>query len=251
MRLSGLFVVLLVASACSIVNNTSDHMGGVRPDGAMPPDGGGGPISAADLCSELTSIVCHARTECCPDPTGPSFEECRTEIVQQCARIWGALAVDPRTGFDPNEAGQVLGRGRDLANECHLDYFDWVAFETFDMFTGTVPPRGACAIPREDELATIFQCTNGNICRNQRVLDFECAARSGAAGPCASNFDCRNEFYCDAAGDVRMGECQPRKADGATCNPDADECQSLACTVAGTCIGRFDQFFCFNIFEDV
>lgn len=241
MRIHAVLCMALLASACSVVNDPDRHTGGGP--------GGPEPISAADLCGELTGAVCHARTDCCPEPGGPTLDECRDAIFLQCTNAWGALAIDPRTGYDPDEAGRVLARGWDLATSCETEYFDWVAFETFDMFTGTIPGGGSCAIPSEDELATIFQCTDGNLCRNQGVVDFQCAPRSGPRGDCRNNFECRSDLYCEITGDLRMGQCQRRKPDGAACDPTADECQSLACN--GTCIGRFDQFFCFDIFEDV
>jgi hypothetical protein len=94
-------------------------------------------------------------------------------------------------------------------------------------------------------------CTFSTVCKEGAFCDVNgtCSAKRDTGSCQGGTFDaCSDRTYCDFdAG----GECSPRKADGAACTGNDDECASNSCSGgtcrpdvpvnADLCAGRFDD----------
>lgn len=219
-RTCGLGALSLLA-ACSIVLDTDRHRSDVVP------------IAATEFCAELAEISCSALQDCCADPA-IDFQGCIDIVGPQCAQSFGALGINPRTGYDPAVAGLALGEARRLAAECAPSFEAWSNSPQGlqRILTGTVPLGEPCE-PLVANLPNVFTCADDGVCTQLGNLldpDWRCVPLSPQGGPCTVDFGCEPGLRCTV--DIQFytlpGTCEPLKPNGELCGRDT-ECESYYC----------------------
>jgi hypothetical protein len=235
-------IVLGLGAGCSFVNDHGRHQG---PDGVAP-------IRADDLCAILSHELCDARIRCCPDGVDETLEECRADSEASCRTNLQVFLEDPRTGYDPQVAGEVVARGVALAAECDPDIADWAVNDVLTVLRGTAV-RGTTCRPRDaDDLPALFQCRveDNLVCRPEGsplLSDWICQGKSAEGGPCVASLHCQDGLYCNSAGDLFIaGTCEQRLSTGASCTSN-DQCATFVCDV--TCQPKDTRIYCSNPLE--
>lgn len=231
-------LVLVLLSGCSVVNDSSDHRGGVAADAGRDADAAPSPIEVADLCSALVAVYCEARIACCPAAEGEDVDQCRAERMRACQDVYGEVAADPQTGYDPEEAARVIAEGEALAAECDTDIVEW--FLTRDglvrMLEGTIQENRTCSIFD----ATYFACDKPLICKVQG-LGTQCLDEAKKGDACATDYECKFPLQCEDR------ECAEPIREGGACQSPLD-CESLSCGAGMTCEPRTTAVFCLDPF---
>jgi hypothetical protein len=220
--LLGLALGLLLAG-CTLVNDPGQHQD---------------PIGENDFCEELARLSCTGLAECCPTPEANevSFDECvrLRESLCRAAELYGPVFEDPRTGYDPVVAAQVMAEGYAfIENACDPGIYEWRFRRQglYRVLTGTVEGGDFCTPEGEDDPAALFSCVASDpVCRPDFTgTRWSCTSSAGTEGePCIAFLDCAAEHYCDA------GTCRRSKADGEPCG-EGIECLSLFCNPSGRC----------------
>lgn len=225
---------------------------GPIPDGAPPGDAGS--LIAASFCSELVTMFCEARGRCCSTAMGEDPTTCRNANMGRCEATIGAVAVDPRTGYDAVLAREVLEEGRAIASTCDVDIVDWMATRegVVRALRGSVGLRGDCSMSALD-VAGRYSCVMQRACRRVGVIgDRACTEVAAVTETCRESTDCETGLYCrDGRPTTDTGTCQPQLGIGMACMTPA-ECESLICPgdAGGTCAARTqDVVYCSDPFS--
>ncbi len=206
---------LALLSACSLVNDPADHQ-------ALSP------VPVEEICTEFATVVCEAHLACCSTAT-VAFQDCYSSWLSGCTNQIGSLAIDPRTGYDPRVAAEVLAEGRAFADACDTGVMAWIeARSGFSrVLTGTVGGGGDCS-PLTD-LASHFSCMDlQQACLAAGFNGAACQDRHPVGDDCAGNYDCAEGLYCKGDGFLVAGMCAERLAENQPCE-DNSSCQSLVC----------------------
>ncbi len=195
----------------------------------------GPPVEARALCGQIASIVCEADERCFHGTEAPSH--CRAAQARACEESVGALAADPRLGYDAARAGAFVAGLRERAQGCFQTPVDLDAFR--ESFAGTGGEGATCtpASTSSRELLLASLSCGGLACRVQLRADasVEGVCRARRDGACSHPWDCEAGAYCSLPRRWQpgvWGECRPRQRDGWACTSDL-ECESLHCD--GTC----------------
>lgn len=244
----GLLAAVLLCSAsmalpaCSFVNDADDHQRG----------GGLEPVAPSEFCAELSELVCSAHLDCCPTAT-LDLNDCVSAFTSGCASEFGAIAADPRAGYDPLGAAEVLRQGREFAQGCDPAVASWITARSglLSVFAGTVEGGGTCTPNSATDFAAFFSCQETDQACVQVSADrWICADRLGVGESCTADTDCLDGLWCDGAGLFVAGSCAERRVAGEPC-PKNQACQSLACATPadggteGTCVeATADAVYC-------
>jgi len=218
-RTSGVLAVVLV-SACSLVLDTDRHRSGVVP------------VAATEFCAQLSDTACMGLRDCCPQP-GVDFAMCLRTVATECASDFGALGLDPRTGYDPGQAGLALAEARELVGGCDPGIETWSSSPTgFQrVLTGTIPFGDACD-PNFLDVPNLFACADNGVCSqmgNAANPDWVCAPPTALDGECTYDAVCEPGLRCSAAFQfITTGTCQSLKGIGQPC-VRASECETFVC----------------------
>lgn len=220
-RACGLLAVSWLA-ACSIVLDTDRHRSGVVP------------IAATEFCAEFADIACTALRDCCPEPS-LDLEGCVSTATAECATEFGALAIDPRTGYDAGQAGLALAEARELVVACDPGIETWSnapgGFQR--ILAGTIPFGEPCD-PNVLDVPNLFACADDGVCTQMGSAvepDWRCAPPTPQDGECTFDAQCAPGLRCSAAFQVvTSGTCQPLKANGLACVRNS-ECATHLCDV--------------------
>jgi hypothetical protein len=261
MRHSILIACALLAG-CTIVNDPGRHQhGGQRDAGAdagqladagpeadAGVDGGPRMVQGQDVCTELAVLYCDAYFDCCSAAatrTETAFDMCLSDVSASCASGDGngpaiaSLVADPRTGYDPQVAGEVLTEGEALVASCSLDLLRWTAERSgFQrVLTGTIARGEACTprdvVPPGADYPALFSCEGTDSACVAGGGRWSCLARQPAGASCVLYWDCEDGHFCQGV-PFLGATCQPRKANGMPCS-GAIECVSLFCSDAMMC----------------
>jgi hypothetical protein len=229
-------IVLGLGAGCSLVNDHGRHQ---APDGVAP-------ISADDLCTVLAHELCDARIRCCPDGVDETLEECRADSEASCRTNLQVFLDDPRTGYDPQVAGEVVARGVALAADCDPDIADWAVNDVLTVLRGTAVQGTTCRPRDADDLPALFQCRveDNLVCRpeDSPLLNWVCQGKSAEGGPCVASMHCQDGLYCDGGGGLFIaGTCQRRLGIGSTCTLN-DQCATFVCDE--TCQPKDTRIYC-------
>lgn len=228
---AGLAILGVALAGCSLVNAPDDHLPA--------------PVAADDFCAEYAAVVCDGVVGCCPSAGGTPRDDCIGVVGPYCATALSSLINDPRTGYDPEEAGYQLAYARDLVSRCDPAIAAWQS--RFDGLVaplrGTVPEGELCnpIIPesfpeRRLDTPRFYSCVGELACRpTTSIEEWRCLERGGRGTTCVGLGDCEEGLTCTVVSDTRA-ECGDRLPDGASCATDA-QCQSYACATcaAGAC----------------
>ncbi|HHH29642.1 MAG TPA: hypothetical protein ENK57_15025 [Polyangiaceae bacterium] len=208
---------------CSVVNDPNDHAAE--------------PVPLLDFCQDYAQVVCDGIEGCCRELAPSAAESCLQDAAVICTSSFGTYLGDPRTGYDPEEAGRALAMGRVLADRCSSDssFLEWMlGGGALAGLVGTVPAGGRCeraSVPMGDpDIARFYSCEDGLACRRMSEGGGEtwrCAERVGQGEPCVLFVDCAPGLTC-LPDDSMTRVCQPRLAAGMECG-DGERCQSLLC----------------------
>jgi len=213
--------------------------GGGTTDAGM--DAGLGPIGPVDLCDELVAMACEAKLRCCSS-TMQTMEQCRIALEPGCSSALESLAVDMRTGYDPDIAREVVEEGRALAASCDTDILDWFADRDglMRMFQGTAPAGANCTVA---DPGSFWSCRLPRICIPQ-LIGRECRPARTETEACRGDPDCDTGLFCRRP-TIMLGSCELRHADGGSCMRNI-QCQSLICDTRGseTCLPRTVDLYC-------
>lgn len=235
--------VLIVAGLIVTTLGTSSCLAVAPPGAHMSP-----PVAVDDFCTRLAQVTCDGFEQCCDDAAtrmaAPDHTRCVQMIQSGCTSGMYSLSTlihDPRTGYDPFVAGQVIADAERYVATCDPTIVVWAArrdgFER--ALTGTVGPGGNCVNGNPiANYPALFSCED---LTESCILDTSatrgtCAARLGLHARCFLDFDCGDSMYC--APQVLTSTCEPRLANGGACNHDGSDratwCQSSFCH-AGAC----------------
>lgn len=228
----------LAAPGCLLVEPPSGHMGGAASD-AGPPDSGLAPVSATAACGEIAMVACEGYETCC-DSHSISMNDCITALQSACDRQLGPIFRDPKAGYDPEIAAEVVAEGRALVATCDLGVVPWYHARSGlqRVLQGTVAPSQQCATSADDA-AAYFSCMDfSNGCIGDASSGFYCAARRATGFACHTDLDCVEADYCEGAPGSNPifglpGRCQPRLAVGTACTIDA-ACATYLCDTRTT-----------------
>ncbi|MBO6934777.1 MAG: LamG domain-containing protein [Deltaproteobacteria bacterium] len=239
-----LFFTLTCASlACGEGSGTP--MGDM--DASVPIEGR--PIAAADLCTEISRIVCAANDACCDGVVAGEELTCVEQQVEGCERSLQPLLEDPRTAYVPERGGAFLDALKAKADGCFAEPPRQEDF--FEVFEGTGVADADCT-PRSLENADLrvaaLSCQDGLDCHLYRRSDGStlgvCEPREDSG--CSHRFDCESGEWCSLPSEWepgRWGECRPLKAEGWDCTSDL-ECASAYCDGSRTCAAPNTERYC-------
>lgn len=211
---------LTFLSACSLVLDTDRHRSNVVP------------IDATEFCAELADIACTGLRDCCPQPA-LDFDACTRTAATDCASDFGALGLDPRTGYDPGRAGLSLAEARGFVAACDPAIETWTSsplgFQR--ILAGTIPFGDTCD-PNFLDVANVFACADDGVCTQMGTVanpDWQCAPPTSLGDECTYDGVCEPGLRCSAAFQfVTTGTCQPLKANGQPCGRNS-ECETFVC----------------------
>lgn len=199
-----------LASSCLLAEPPSAHM--------TPP------VAADDMCTRYAQLVCDGFDHCCDDAAirsmAPSRDACVTMVVGGCTSgsfNLSMLVHDPRTGYDPAAAGQVLGIYGDYVDACDPSVVEWSTrrdgFES--ALTGTVANGQPCLDGNPlSEYPAFLSCEDfSQACILTGLTTGNCTARHGAGQSCVLDFDCQDDLFCMG------GMCRARLPNGGSCGP--------------------------------
>ena len=227
----------LALSGCLLVTPPSGHMGST--DGGA--DANLQPVTASAACGEIAIVACTGYENCCHDGHTVTMNDCITALQTSCDSRLGPVFRDPKTGFSPVVAAEVLAEGRALANACDPGIIAWYNSRSGlqRAMQGTIPAGQLCAM-RGDDAAAYFACRDfENGCIGDNSAGYYCSARHGDDLACHSDPDCVADDYCEGGapgGNPILGfpgHCRPRLATGAPCTVDG-ACASFLCDTATT-----------------
>lgn len=259
MRRAWLGLLAAVLSACSLVNDPSAHQGGT-PD-AGPTDAGAPPIAAAEVCSHYARVFCEGFFRCCgvaPERTDTNYMDCMMMTRTACRDSYQQYIDDPRTGYDPQTAGEVVAEGMAYVETCDPDILEWyVERSGFQRaLRGTVAPGDVCTptntmLNENFDIGALFSCEGSEracVCQGGDVdcalgtPQWNCLTRAHDGGHCILYWDCEDGLRCDHS-NISMPHCAARKPVGASCS-DPSECESLACYMSQCQPRNRDNGFC-------
>jgi hypothetical protein len=238
-RFAPLLVALacaLLASSCLLVNDPNAHAAT--------------PVDAEAFCGRFAQAVCDGYFHCCTDPSRNHIfaneSDCRVQAQMICTSgsngiNLNAIIHDPRTGYDPLVAGEVLNQLAYDASVCDPQVARWVqrrdGFER--ALTGTVENGAACL--RDNPLtnvAAFLSCEDPTrACVLTGLTTGDCLLRRQAGESCVLDFDCREGLYC--APSVGANSCAPRLPEGSACAHNGSDhgawCESGVCA-GGLCV---------------
>lgn len=212
----------------------------------------GTPVSAADFPARFASAWCALMKGCCLEAGGTNDPACEAGLVAEMTELGNDAVADGAT-WDAGHAGQCLDLVR-AASCAATDTAKLLALVDVcaDMWTGTVPPGGACRTYEScARPAPIGNARAGASCANsvcvQVVGQPVGAACNNAGMPCDPLQGACSAGMCVAlpadgaacTGSCRLGSrctggvCAPLLAAGATCAVNSD-CASDKCS-GGKC----------------
>lgn len=249
-------VACLVLAGCSIVNDPGRHQGGqpaldAGRDAAPHQDAGtdAGPplLPANEFCRAYAEVYCEGYFGCCSAAERPedAFDECVSNAQYACSNgtdatgpVLGIIVADPRTGYDPRIAAEVIAEGRALVADCSTDLLRWTT-ERMGLqrgLTGSIEAGAECTpgpfVGLRFDFAALFSCEGTNRACVERSGQWDCLTRRDVDASCRLYWDCLDGLYCTNG--VLGGTCQPRKANGGACSSGV-ECESLFCNRLGLC----------------
>lgn len=227
---------LLAASACTLVLDADRHQSDAVP------------VAATEFCAELAALACGAVRDCCNQPA-LDVDMCIRNASIECANDLGALAIDPRTGYDPGLAGLALAEARALASTCDP------AFETWRLsplgvqraLAGTIPVGEPCD-PNFLDVPNLFACEGDAVCTQMGTVAnpmWVCAPSIPLDGECSLDALCEPGLRCSAPIQLlNTGTCLPLKELGEPCGRGS-ECVTNVCDT--TCRdATVDEAYCGN-----
>ncbi len=212
---------LALLAACSVVNSPGDHQ-------ELEP------VAVHEFCAEFAAVVCDAHLACCSS-AAVDLDDCRSAWTASCASTVGTLATDPRSGYDPRIAAEVLEEGRSFTATCSTDALVW--FESRAGFqrvlSGTVAGGEECTPNEALDLPAYVSCDDlDQACLGTGGGISVCQDRRDVGEACGGHYDCTEGLFCeDFTPFILPGSCAVRLEDGAACTDDA-QCASLFCPQA-------------------
>jgi hypothetical protein len=207
---------------------------------AEPPSGHmTAPVPADDMCTRYAQLICDGFIHCCDDPAilaaAPPRDTCVQMVQSSCTSGTYSLSMlchDPRTGYDPIVAGQVLGTYGDYIDACDPSVMTWsVRRDGFEeALQGTVANGQPCLNGNPlSEYPAFLSCEDfSQACILTGLTTGNCTARHPLGQSCVLDLDCQDGLYC--AGN----NCSRLLANGAVCGgADGSQhhgwCQSSFC----------------------
>lgn len=217
--------------ACSVVNDPSNHQGGIDAGPAISPE---------EFCDELAVLLCQGHFHCCqgrPPMNDMEFEDCVSFLaIFQCGALLGfplrTVLEDDRVGYDPHAAAQVVAEARERIQRCDLTIRDWYTWRDglWRMLPGTIPPGEACTPRSENDHALLFACRGlDHRCLRSDDDTWTCAELGRIEDRCLATTDCERGNYCDRPPAMSEGTCRDLLNNGALCGSD-DVCESFHCS---------------------
>jgi hypothetical protein len=227
------YVIAIALVGCTAVNDP----GSLQRDEVRP----------EEYCGEISELVCEEYESCCPMPIQEDFN-CVDMFTDLCREGFDELLGDPRVGYDPVIAAEVLTEGYayilgfDGNDECDLEMADWFADRDgfLRFLSGTVPAEQTCTPMDLEDAPALFSCASTDLSCQIGATGWFCRPRHEVGEGCLSYLDCRDGLRCDGL------LCARRLPPGEPCM-DATDCQSLVCEDGGegqVCQLRTDRIFC-------
>ncbi len=223
-------VLALGLSGCLAIQPPSAHM--------SPP------VAADDFCTRLAQVSCDGFDRCCDDPVAramaPDRATCVQAVQNSCTSGMYSISMavhDPRTGYDPEHAGAVIGTYQDFVARCDPSLVVWSGRRDGFMsaLRGTVDNGRPCLVDQDPvaNYPALVSCRDfSQSCIVSGLRDGSCLERRPAGGNCVLDFDCQDGLYC-APRPLNWGLCTAQLANGAVCAADgashAEWCQSSFC----------------------
>jgi hypothetical protein len=206
-------------------------------------DPGRNNVQAGQVCERLSTIQCAGEAYCCDNP-GHTYDECKQAMFSLCANDLhlDAVTLNPVSGFDPARAATAFTQCEALASQCDpsIAAFGASVDGLRGITLGTLDPGANCTPPNVLDVpqaaAALASCKNAatTACL-PGLLQWTCAPRSMAGGPCFTDINCVDGLFCDNPSLALTGAiCKPRQADATPCQTP-NQCTSLACK-AGACV---------------
>lgn len=209
-------VAALAAPACTLVLDSDRHQSDVVP------------VPATQFCAQLAAMGCASVRDCCMRPD-LDLASCTQAVAVECANDFGALGIDPRTGYDDVQAGFALAEARELAATCDPALYAWINAPTGfrSALAGTVPYGGSCD-PTLMDTTPLLSCADDGVCTLMGTEWF-CNPPVPRGEECSFDGACEPGLRCTALVQfIGTGSCQPLKAVGADCTRDS-ECETYLC----------------------
>lgn len=227
-------LLLVLLAGCSLINDPDDH----RPGGGLDP------VPATEFCGGFAEVACDAFLDCC-STAAVDRDACILEEQADCNDRLRGLLLDPRTGYDPRVASEVLEEGRSFVTSCDVSITGWGANRTgfVRMFRGSVDPGGECTPMNVVDLPAYFSCRElDQACVSEGLFGSSfCRDLQTTGGRCNLDSDCVDDLYC--APMMGGGTCAPVLATGEPCM-EASDCASQFCGASVCEVPTTDRIFC-------
>jgi hypothetical protein len=231
-----------------------DGDGDAEGDGEGDADGDGEgyvehDVSAQELCTELTAMLCQAEQDCCTDPSRryASVEACVQGEQGTCLSELQPPALDAKTGYSASVAGAQLAALHDELASCDVDMVERFAVKAglMSIFQGTVSSGGDCTPESQTDRATVLSCGGGSVCRLSLLPPSgECGAERQSGESCVTELECADGLRCDPPQQLG-GRCVVRLGEGESCDVDGD-CASLVCEGTRCAARTTNGVYCFK-----
>lgn len=192
-------------------------------------------VAAGALCAQLSALQCEAEASCCKAP-GRTVEACKGAMAKKCADLYlDQVSKSPVSGYAPHATGLAMAEFQRRATTCDPTIVTWGAsvHGLRGIFPGT-QGQGTDCTPKSlldagDAAAHLMACQNPADVACLPGGTWACVARAGLAGPCFSDTNCQDGFYCDNPLNSLTGAtCKTRREVGASCKAGG-QCASFVC----------------------
>ncbi|MEC7520202.1 MAG: hypothetical protein VYE22_10075 [Myxococcota bacterium] len=228
------WLLLLLSTGCSLVNDPADHLGPAT-------DAGPAEVRFEDFCGRYAEAFCQAKADCC-ESGGVDIGACSDAAESECEMFYGsAFGVDGVT-YSPTLAAEALASGQVLLDACDLGIVAWATDRRGFLggLEGEVEGGEVCDPMDRSELALFvahLTCQNrDHICQQVGVDDWRCGRKLEDGRPCRSGLVC-DTARCPRGSLIAPGTCGPGEAAGSPCNR-SDECASGFCTGTDLSLGQ-------------
>lgn len=195
-------------------------------------------VMPAQLCQRIAEINCAGEAFCCDSP-GRTLDACKQDLISQCSStlMLDRIAMNPIAGFDAAAAEKAYTGVERRASKCDITAAMWgsSADGLRGILKGTVEAKASCmptsVLDPMEIGAALLSCAHPetNACVYTNILDaWTCEPRGAMGGPCVTDNNCSDGFYCLPGAVGAAGSCGARKPVGESCQSPS-ECASLFC----------------------